>query len=197
MARAFAAVVFALGLSTAQAGTVDPIQQVVTMISDLESKVIAEGKDAQKVYAEFAEFCEDRSRNIGFEIKDGKADVASLNAAIEKESATAQSLTAKIEELSNAVAVDEADLKAATGIREKEKASFLAEQSELEDILNTLQRAIGILQQEMAKAGGVAMVQLKSARSVAEALAVMVEATSLSSADAKKTHSSRAKHSRC
>merc|ERR1719181_2595795 len=116
------------------------------MISDLESKVLGEGRDAQKVYDEFTEFCEERSRNIGFEIKTGKAEVNELEAAIEKETATSASLTAKIEELSAALAVDEADLKAAGEIRTKEKTVFDAEQAELEEILNTLERAIRILE---------------------------------------------------
>merc|ERR1719428_2466780 len=54
------------------------------------------------------------------------------------------------------------------------------------DVIDTLQRAIGILEKEMAKSGSASMMQLKSASSVAQALSVMVEATSLSSADASK-----------
>merc|ERR1719321_2284203 len=54
------------------------------------------------------------------------------------------------------------------------------------DVIDTLQRAIGILEKEMAKSGAASMMQLKSASSVAQALAVMVDATSLSSADATK-----------
>merc|ERR1719197_1286860 len=53
------------------------------------------------------------------------------------------------------------------------------------DVLDTLSRAIGILEKELNK-GGASMMQLQSAQSVAQALAVMVEATSLSSADASK-----------
>merc|ERR1719316_971872 len=188
MAKTFAVVLLAFA-GAARSSNVDPIQQVLSMISDLQSKNLAEGKDAQKVYDEFTEFCEERSRNIGFEIKTGQSDVQSLDAAIAKETATSASLTAKIEELSAALAVDEADLKAAQTIRAKEHAVFSAEQAELEEILNTLERAINILETEMAKTGGVAMVQLKSAKSVAEALAVMVEATSISSADASKLNS--------
>merc|ERR1719201_2446391 len=155
------------------------------MIADLEAKILGEGNDAQKVYDEFAEFCEDRSKELGFEIKTGKAEVKDLSAAIEKEQATQESLNAKIEELSGAIATDEADLKAATDIRTKEQAAFEAEEKELVDVIGTLERAIGILEKELAK-GGASMMQLQSANSVAQALAVMVEATSLSSADATK-----------
>merc|ERR1719262_396221 len=172
--------------SSVHASSVDPIEKVLQMISDLESKIIGEGHDAQKVYDEFAEFCEDRSKELGFEIKTGKQGQKDLEATIADEAAKQEGLTAKIEELSSAIAVDEADLKAATEIREKEKATFEAEEKELLDVIDTLQRAIGILEKEMAKSGAASMMQLKSANSVAQALSVMVEATSLSSADASK-----------
>merc|ERR1719440_249190 len=180
-----AAILLALAATSTDAASTDPIQKVLQMIGDLEAKIIGEGNDAQKVYDEFSEFCEDRSRELGFEIKTGKAEVKDLEAAIEKEAATQESLNAKIEELSAAIATDEADLKAATDIRNKEQAAFEAEEKELIDVIGTLERAIGILEKEISKSGA-SMMQLKSANSVAQALAVMVEATSLSSADANK-----------
>merc|ERR1719230_1836200 len=183
------AAIFALLVLTAVPGThadnATPIEKVLQMLSDLQAKIVSEGTDAQKVYDEFAEFCEDRSRNVGFEIKTGKQEVKDLTAAIAKQAATQESLTAKIEELSSAISVDEADLASATGIREKERAAFEAEERELTEVIGTLERAIGIIEKEMSKSGA-AMVQLKSANSVAQALSVMVEATSLSSADASK-----------
>merc|ERR1719160_1892403 len=171
---------------SAHASSTDPIEKVLQMISDLQAKIISEGNDAQKVYDEFSEFCEDRSRKLGFEIKKGKAEVKDLEAAIAKEKATQDGLNAKIEELSSAIATDEADLKAATEIRNKERAAFEAEEKELVDVIGTLERAIGILEKELAKTGAASMMQLQSASSVAQVLAVMVEATSLSTADATK-----------
>merc|ERR1719359_1039594 len=149
------------------ATSTDPIEKVLQMISDLQAKIISEGNDAQKVYDEFSEFCEDRSRQLGFEIKEGKAGVKDLEAAIAKETATAASLNAKIEELSSAIATDEADLKAATDIRKKEQAAFEAEEKELVDVIGTLERAIGIIEKEMSKSGA-SMVQLKNADSMVQ-----------------------------
>merc|ERR1719450_596738 len=173
-------------LPSVQASEVDPIEKVLQMIGDLQAKVIGEGADAQKVYDEFSEFCEDRSRELGHEIKTGKQGVKDLNAAIEKEAATAQALNAKIEEISAAISTDEADLKAATEIRAKENTAFVAEEKELIDVIGTLERATGILEKELAKSGGASMMQLQKATDAVQALAVMVEATSLSSADASK-----------
>merc|ERR1719313_1222193 len=154
------------------------------MIGDLQAKIIAEGNDAQKVYDEFAEFCEDRSKELGFEIKTGKAEVKELEAAIADEAAKQASLNAKIEEVSAAIATDEQDLKAAGEIRAKEQAAFEAEEKELVDVIGTLERAIGILEKELSK--GASMMQLKSATNVVQALAVMVDASSLSTEDASK-----------
>ena len=89
----------ALAFSGAHADGVDPIEKVLQMIGDLQGKIISEGNDAQKVYDEFSEFCEDRSRELSHEIKTGKADAKDLTATIENEAATAESLNAKIEEL--------------------------------------------------------------------------------------------------
>jgi hypothetical protein len=185
MAVAAFLVLACVALPGVHASSVDPIEKVLQMIGDLQAKIISEGNDAQKVYDEFSEFCEDRSKELGFEIKTGKQEVKDLEAVIAKEAATADSLNAKIEELSSGIATDEADLKAATEIREKEQAAFEKEETELMEVLDTLDRAVGILEKELAK-GGASMMQLQSATNVAQALAVMVEATSLTSADASK-----------
>merc|ERR1719235_2624301 len=155
------------------------------MIGDLQAKVISEGKDAQKTYDEYAEWCEDRSKELSFEIKTGKADVEEHTATIEEETSSSAALETKIEELSNDIKTDEADLAAATKIREKENADFTAEEKELTQVLDMLERATSILTKEMAKSGA-AMLQLKSATSITDALSVMVSASALSSADASR-----------
>merc|ERR1719428_2020010 len=145
----------------------NPIEKIVQMISDLQSKIIAEGEEAQKSYDEYSEWCEDRSTNLGFEIKTGKSNVAELKATIEEQTSTAAALETKIEELSNDIKTDTADLDAATKIREKEAADFAAEEKELTEVISMLERATSILEKEMAKSGASAsMLQLKSATSI-------------------------------
>lgn len=65
-------VIFALCIAAAHADTANPIQKVLQLLSDLQAKILKEGDAAQKVYDEFAEMCDDRSKEIGFEIKTGK-----------------------------------------------------------------------------------------------------------------------------
>merc|ERR1719428_547814 len=135
------------------------------MISDLETKVIGEGTEAQKTYDEFAEWCEDKSTSLGFAIKTGKSEVAELKAIIEEETSTIGALETKIEELSSDIQTDEADLKAATKIREQEHADFAAQEKELSEVIETLGRAITIVSREMQK-GGSAMLQLKDSKNI-------------------------------
>merc|ERR1719375_589569 len=131
------------------------------MLSDLEAKIIKEGEAAQKTYDEFSEWCEDRSKNTGFEIKTGKSEIADLSATIEKETATASALSTKIEELSGSISSDEADLAAATKIRNQEAADFAVEEKDATEVIGMLERAISVLEREMNK-GGASMMQLKN-----------------------------------
>jgi len=164
----------------------NPIEKVLSMIGGLQAKIVKEGEAAQKTYDEFAEWCEERSRSVGFEIKDGKKDVAAETATIESSTAEISSLKTKIEELADAISTDEADLAAATKIRNREAADFAATEKEMVETIDTLERAILILEKEMKK-GGAAMVQMQKAGSnLAQALGVMVDASMIGSQDAEK-----------
>jgi chromosome segregation ATPase len=169
---------------SASANEASPIAKVIQMVSDLETKIIGEGVEAQKTYEEFAEWCEETSKNVKFEIKTGKNEVSSLKATIEKESANIATQTSTIEDLAADIATDEADLKAATEIRDKENADFTAQEKDLVETIDIVERAVGIIEKEMK--GGAAMVQLKKATTVVDALKAMVDAQSLTAADSKK-----------
>jgi len=183
-AKSACLLMLAFASQLAHANQVSPITKVLQLMSDMQTKIIGEGEAAHALYAEFAEMCEERSKNLQFEIKTGKGEIADLKAVIDEETATAESLTTKVEELTASIATDEADLDAATKIRAKESADFVAEEKELSEVIDALQRAIGILEKEMAKHGA-SMMQIKNAGSLAKTLQVLVEAASLTSADAK------------
>merc|ERR1719414_2901485 len=171
--------------ASAMSAQVDsPVAKVISMISDLQAKVISEGEVAQKQYEEFAEWCEDRSSNLGFEIKTGKSEVNSLQSAIAKQASTIGSLTTKVEELASELSTDQADLKAATQIREKEQASFATLEKDLVETVDMLGRASIIIEREMK--GGASMLQLQSAKNLEQALSVLVQASLTTTADAGK-----------
>jgi len=164
----------------------NPVAKVIEMLSDLQQKIIKEGEVSQKEYDEFSEWCEEESKNLQFEIKTGKATAEDLTATIEKAVSDISSFDETIKELAAQISTDEADLQAATEIRNKENAEFVVKEADLVDTVDTLERAIGILEREMAKTGGAALVQLQNAGSIAAALKTVLEASSISGGDAKK-----------
>merc|ERR1719251_364043 len=97
----------AFALQLAQANQVSPVTKVVQLLSDMQAKIIGEGEAAHAIYAEFAEMCEERSKNLQFEIKTGKAEVADLKAAIDEETAMAESFDTKVEVGDLKAAIDE------------------------------------------------------------------------------------------
>jgi len=172
--------------STEASFKTNPIAKVIEMMSDLQQKIIGEGKAAQSVYDEFAEWCEEESKSLGFSIKTGKADAEELNSVIEKADADIGGFDEKIEELTSTISTDEADLKAATAIREKEHGVFAAKEGELIDTVDTLERAIGIIEREMAKNPGAAFMQLKNAGDLAKAMKLLVDASAITGGDASR-----------
>ena len=78
----------------------------------------------------------------------------------------------KIEELTGAIATDEADLKTATEIRTKEQATFEAEEKDLVGTVDIPERVIGIIEKEMND--GASMMQLKKAGTITEVLGWMI-----------------------
>merc|ERR1719240_1592889 len=161
----------------------NPIEKVIEMMSDLQQKIIKEGEAAQKIYDAFAEWCEEESKNLQFEIKTSKSQVEDLQATIDQQVADIKAGEDLIEKKSAEIAQAEKDLKAATEIRTKENGDFLAIEAELVDTVDALERAIGILEREMAKTGGAAFLQLKNADNVVAAFKVLVQSASISSSD--------------
>jgi len=160
----------------------NPIEKVIEMMSELQQKIIKEGEAAQKVYDEFAEWCEEESKNLQFEIKTGKSEAEDLQSTIDKMVSDIKAGEEAIAELAKKIATAEDDLKAATEIRDKEHSDFLAVEADLVDTVDALERAIGILEREMAKTGG-AFLQLKQADNIVSALKVLVQSASISSSD--------------
>jgi peptidoglycan hydrolase CwlO-like protein len=172
--------------AVAQADTrpASPIAKVIEMLAALQAKIIGEGKESQTSYDSFAEWCEDTAKNLQFEIKTGTNNIAELKATIEFETAEAEKLAAKVDKLASTIATAEADLKAATDIRTQEAKDFAAADKELVEVVDTIGRAIGILEKEAS--GGAAMMQLKEAGGVVQALSIMVKASMLDAADGNR-----------
>jgi predicted nucleic acid-binding Zn-ribbon protein len=182
--KVFAAVVGLAALSLAKADEVSPIQKVLELITGLQGKVISEGEKSQKIYEEFSEWCEETNKNLAFEIKTAKAEIVELKAVISEEAAVIASLTTKTEELAAKIQTDQQDLKAATFIRDNEATEFEAEKFELDEIISSLSRAIGIIEKNAES--NPALLQTKGEDGLVKAFKVMVDAAAFSADDAAR-----------
>lgn len=102
-----------------------PLGKVLSMLSSLQQLVIGQGEVAQREYAEFAEWCETRARDLGHELSTGKASAAMLKSSAEESAEKIAALTARVEELAESIASDEEDLQKATTIRDTERSRLL------------------------------------------------------------------------
>merc|ERR1719486_108157 len=119
----------------------NPIAKILELMSNLQAKIIKEGEQEQKIYEEFAEWCEDESKEKQFEIKTGKSEKEELEATIEKANADIEDEAGKIEALSGTIKTDNADMRAATLIREAEAADFAKLEGDLVNTVDILERA--------------------------------------------------------
>merc|ERR1719197_1378462 len=181
--------VFALVLvstPSVSATNVDPLGKVFELMASLTAKITAEGDAEAKAFKEYFAWCDDAAANLHNEIKNGPKSQEDLEAAISKGAAQIEACSAKIEDLSAAISADEKELKEATAVREKEVATFEAAEKELVDAIDSLDRAIGILQKEMNKnPAALAQVDTKNLDSMVKSLGAVINAASFTTQDQK------------
>jgi len=159
---------------------VSPIEKTLELLSSLQAKIVKEGEAEQKSYEEFSDYCNDESKETGFEIKTGEAAVERFKAAIADNVAKIGAAEAKIEELSTTLATAAKDLESATAIREKEKGEFTAMDADLSSTVSMISRAIGIIEKEMSKHS---FVQTDSMTKVTDALNELMNAAAVNAMD--------------
>jgi len=168
--------IIAASVSSALAVDSNPMSKVLELMDGLAAKINADGEKAAKTYKEYFEWCDDSAKNTQFAIKTATAEKEELEAKIAELAAKIETSTSKIEDLSGAIASDEKELKEATEIREKELAEFQKSEAELMDTVDTLGRAVGILEKELAKnAAAFAQVDTSNMKALAGALGAIVD----------------------
>merc|ERR1719281_1283164 len=165
----------------------NPLAKVIELLDGLAAKISKEGEAEQKAFQEYIEWCDDFTKEKSFEIKSLTAKKEKLGATISKCTSDIEGCDTKIEELVADIATGEAELKNATLIREKEKADFDAGEAELVDSIDVLDRAIAILEREMAKNPALIQIDATNVKVLMQSMtAVINAAASFSSMDQKK-----------
>jgi len=169
------------------AAEANPLGTVVSLLDELRTKIVKEGEVEVKAFKEYFEWCDDTAKNGEHSIKTATAQKSKLEAKIGELTSAIDTADSKIEELATAIAQGDTELKDATVIREKEVKEFTASEGELVDAVDTLGRAISVLEREMAKnPAAFAQLQSKDISSALQALSAVMDAAAFSGNDQKK-----------
>jgi len=173
-----------LVVSPVMAISTNPMAKVIELMDECATKVKADGVAEAKAYKEYFAWCDDVAKNSQFEIKTAKSSQDELEAKLGELAASIGEANTMIEKLSGSIAADEKELEEATAIRDKEAADFAAAEGELMDDIDTLDRAIAILEKELAK-NPAAFAQIDGSNTAAliQALGAVVDAAGFQSQD--------------
>jgi len=146
--------------AAADAGA-DPIGQVIMMCEDLMAKVTADGEADQKAYDEYFSWCDDTATEKQQELKAANSQKGKLEASIDELASEVEVCDTNIADLVKAISENGKDLSAATKIRKEEEGVFSKNDGELEDVVATLGKAVGVLEKELAS-GSASFAQLSN-----------------------------------
>eukprot|EP00929_Paragymnodinium_shiwhaense_P118141 TRINITY_DN8987_c1_g1_i1.p1 TRINITY_DN8987_c1_g1~~TRINITY_DN8987_c1_g1_i1.p1 ORF type:complete len:707 (-),score=311.13 TRINITY_DN8987_c1_g1_i1:196-2316(-) len=166
----------------------NPLAAVIGLCHELSAKVTADGEAEAKAYKEYFEWCDEVTQEKNFEIESATSQQEKLEAEIKELAAEIEEAESTISTLVGKIATNSDDLAAATKIRKKENKEFAANEKELIEVVDTLGRAIAVLEKEL-QGGSAAFAQISASKNLQNALQAMgtiIEAAGFSSTDKQK-----------
>jgi hypothetical protein len=141
-------VAFLCLLALANGLDVTPVQKVVALMEGMLEKGKKEKHDEQIQFAAYKQFCDDTNTEKTRSIAEAEETIGVLKADIQKFSANAARLTKEIAGLDEDISIWNGDIKAATNVREIEKADYDAMHKDYSESVDALQRAIAVLKKQ-------------------------------------------------
>jgi chromosome segregation ATPase len=166
MKTAFAAV--AASAFVADGAAVTPVQKVIEMMNGMLEQGKKEKNEEQVQFAAYKQFCDDTSVEKKRAIAEAEEAIEVLKADIEKATADAAALSEHIAKLDEDIAVWEGDIKAATKVRDIEKADYDVTHKDYSESIDALERAIAVLKKQDKDRAQASLLQLSAQRLVPE-----------------------------
>jgi len=155
---------------------VTPVQKVIELLNGMAAKGKTEKHSEQVQFAAFKQFCDDTTVEKKRAIAEANEMIEVLKADIQKYAADAARLSKEIAEHEADIAVWTGDAKAATKVREIEKADYDATHKDYSESVDALERAIAVLKKQAYDRKQTSFAQVSALKSL-----------SLIPADAKRT----------
>jgi prefoldin subunit 5 len=148
------------------ANEVTPVQKVIQLMNGMLEKGKKEKHDEQVQFAAYKQFCDDTSVEKKRAIEEANERIEVLKADIQKYTADAAQLTKEIAELDEDISIWNGDIKAATKVREIEKADYDAMHKDYSESVDALQRAIAVLKKQAYDRKQASLVQVSALKSL-------------------------------
>ena len=131
-------VLLLLGVAFAavNAETGSPVEKVITMLEDLQTQVITEGKSEAGTYDKFACFCKDMTDDKTDAITTGQASVEDLTATMNDKNSARAEVDTEIAGLNEDITRMNDEIAAAKAQRKKDRAEYLKNKADVKDRLS-------------------------------------------------------------
>jgi len=146
--RFFAITVLCLCAHVGHASEVTPVQKVIQLLQGMLENGKKEKHSEQVQFAAYKQFCDDTTVEKKRAIEEANEHIDVLKADIQKYTADAARLTKEIAEHDEDISVWNGDIKAATNVRDIEKADYDATHKDYSESIDALQRAIAVLKKQ-------------------------------------------------
>merc|ERR1719157_217208 len=127
---------------------VTPVQKVIQLLNGMVEKGKKEKNEEQVQFAAYKQFCDDTTVEKQRAIKEANEMIEMLKADIQKYTADAELLAKEIAEHEEDISVWNGDMKAATKVREIEKADYDETHKDYSESVDALERAIAVLKKQ-------------------------------------------------
>merc|ERR1719330_1964852 len=128
--------------------SVTPVQKVIVLLEGMLDKGKKEKHEEQVQFAAYKQFCDDTTVDKKRDIKEAGEKIEMLQADIKKLTADAARLTKEIAGHDEDISVWNGDIKAASKVRQIEKADYDLLHKDYSESVDALQRAIAILKKQ-------------------------------------------------
>jgi hypothetical protein len=153
---------FAVVVAFASSSEVTPVQKVIQLMEGMLEQGKKEKHDEQVQFAAYKQFCEDTSADKQRAIAEANERIDMLKADIAKYTADAARLGKEIAAHDEDISVWNGDVKAATKVREIEKADYDALHKDYSESVSALERAIAVLKKQAYNRPQASLLQIEA-----------------------------------
>jgi len=121
------------------------VTKVVSLLSELKTKIEEDGSNEQTSYDKYACWCEDTLGRKADDISTGKVTIEKLDTSIQELQGALGALSSDIENTKKLISANVASQEEATEMRNKEHEEYTEEKTESEQCIGALEAAIKVL----------------------------------------------------